>query len=379
MAARRPTALQQKAKAKAKAKTTKKKPSSMKSTSSSSSSSMKPSPNAAPAAQTRRTSSRKIWLGEQETEYSCGPASLKYALCVFGFSPREEELRKLAHTTWEGTHTTKLLSAARRFGLSARIKVFFHDEFDAAWGWLIGELQAGRVVILDVEGYAHYVVAVQELEGHVVIIDPEGATMNGSDYADIVLATPKKLRPWWLSGDEEGEPEAFRGISLEPGGVTGPRIPQAERPRLRFSAAAIRRFHQGRPWILDEYLIDVVDIANPPPGPGAPSAGAVVDAGVDAGVAAGIVAGIVGGTPPWPPGDAKPLGDVLRAMEDVATRVTFWHEARPAEMQMAWAHLEDLAVAADAMQLTIPDSEAARRRVAVDVAALLMAMLWAPD
>ncbi len=319
--------------------------------------SLAPSSRAAPAAVTRKTVTRKIWLGEQETDYSCGPASLKYALCVFGFSPREEELRKLARTTWEGTQTTKLLSAARRFGLSTRIKMFFHDEFAAAWEWLIGELKAGHVVILDVEGYAHYVVAVQELEGRVVIIDPEGATMNGTDYADVVVATAKKLRPWWLSGDEEGEPEAFRGISLSPGGVTGPRVPTAERPRLRFSAGAIRRFHQGRPWILDEYLIDVIDIA-----------AATTPQVLAEGAAAEL-----------PPGEHKPLGDVLRGLDDVATRVTFWHEARPAEVQMARAHLEDLATAADAMQLTIPDSEAARRRVAVDVAALLMAMLWAPD
>ena len=47
----------------------------------------------------------KIWLGEQERSYSCGAASLKYALCVLGFSPREEEIRRLAKTSWRGTQT----------------------------------------------------------------------------------------------------------------------------------------------------------------------------------------------------------------------------------------------------------------------------------
>ncbi len=298
----------------------------------------------------------KIWLGEQETSYSCGPASLKYALCVLGFSPREAQLRALARTTWQGTQTTKLLQAARRFGLQPELRVFFETGarptkkqamtatatasagFAAAWTWLKGEVAAGRPVILDVEGFAHYVVAVQDLDGDVVVIDPEGETMNGSGYADVVVCSPKKLKPWWLSGDEDGEPDAFRGISLTP-------TRTSDRPRLRFSAAALRRYRLGRPWVLDEYLVDVVDIAG----------------------------GCAGCT-----GDAVALGDVVRALEDAATRMAFWHESTAAEVQMARAHLEDIAVAADSMALMVPGGEVARQRVAVDVAALLTAMLWSP-
>lgn len=287
----------------------------------------------------------KIWLGEQETAYSCGPASLKYALCVLGFSPREEQLRALARTTWEGTQTTKLLQAARRFGLAPDLRVFFDGGpggFPAAWTWLQQELQDGACVILDVEGFAHYVVAVQDLDGDVVVIDPEGETMNGSDYADVVVCAPKRLKPWWLSGDEDGEPEAFRGISLRS-------TRQSGRPRLRFSAAALRRYRLGRPWVLDEYLVDVCDIADG-------CAGCDNDAG----------------------GAPVALGDVVRGLEDAATRMAFWHEATAAEVQMTWAHLEDIAVAADSMGLSVPSGPVARQRVAVDVAALLTAMLWSP-
>jgi hypothetical protein len=100
-------------------------------------------------------------------------------------------------------------------------------------------------------------------------------------------------------------------------------------------------FHTGRTWILDEYLIDVTDIG--------------------ASVAA-------------LEGDRRPLGDVIRelGLGWLAGRVAYWHDAPPAEIQMAKAHVEDLAVAAEAMALEVPMGEPARLRIAVDVAALLM-------
>ncbi len=292
----------------------------------------------------RRT---KVWLGEQETKYSCGPASLKYALTIMGYSPREEQLRRLARTTWRGTQTTRLINAAKRFGLKPRVRVFYEDDYTDAWAWLQGELRSGRLVILDVEGFAHYVVAVQNVAGRVVVIDPEGATMDGSDYAAIVLANARRLKPWWLSGDEEGEPDAFRGISLEKPAADLEQkrgVPQPTRSRLFFSEPAIKRYHEGRPWILDEYLVDVVDIADCARGQdGAPRA----------------------------------LGALVRELGEtwLVSRAAYWHEAKPAEIQMAKAHVEDIAVAAEAMDLMVPNGHEARTRVAADVASLLMAML----
>lgn len=300
-----------------------------------------------PRARRKPVVKKKVWLGEQETTYSCGPASLKYALCILGYSPREEQLRKLARTTWRGTQTTKLIAAAKRFGLKPRIHVFFEDQWDEARAWLDGELREGRLVILDVEGFEHYVVAVQSLGGRIVIIDPEGATMDGSDYADVVVANERRLRPWWLSGDEEGEPEAFRGISLEkPATDDEPKrgVPRPTRRRLFFSEDAIRRYQEGRRWVLDEYLVDVVD----------------------------IVEGLQGIE-----GPPRPLGPLVRELGEafVASRVAFWHEASAGEIQMTKAHVEDVAVAAEAMDLMVPSSAQATARVAVDVAALLTAML----
>lgn len=277
--------------------------------------------------------SEKIWLGEQERRYSCGAASLKYALCVLGFSPREDEIRRLANTTWRGTQTKTLVRAAQRFGVNAKVRHFLDDEWQEARKWLHGELAAERPVILDVDGFEHYVVAVQMLGNDVLVIDPEGGPMDGSAYARLVACGERRLKSWWLSGDEEGEPDAFRGISFE--------LPEG-RARLRFTPATVRRYNQGRHWILDEYLIDSVEIAK-----------AATDA----------------------PGEHVALGAMVRdvARDFVVTRVVHWHGAKPGEIQMVKAHVEDIALAAEAMELRVPSGGAIS--VVSDVSAILMAML----
>lgn len=290
---------------------------------------------------------RKVWLGEQETPFSCGPACLKYALCVMGFSARESQLRRLARTTWRGTQTRRLMSAARRFGVRPTLRVFVHDQWSEARCWLSRELGGGRPVILDVEGFNHYVVVVQALGAQVVIIDPEGPTKRGRGYARVVLAGERRLRSWWLSSEAEGEEASFRGISLAPPATRPPKaMPRPIAPRLIFSAAALRRTMLGRPWLLDEYLIDAVEIA----------------------ARAQRCAG-----------DLVPLGAVVRRLgaDWLVGRVATWYEARPAVIAMLKAHLEDIAVAAESMSLEVPRE--AGSSIAVDVATLLGLMLAAED
>ena len=286
----------------------------------------------------------KVWLGEQETPSSCGAASLKYALCLMGFSSRESQIRRLAHTTHRGTPTRPLMATARRFGLGPELRVFGEDAWRLARAWLRAELSAGHLLILNVEGFNHYVLAVRTLGRRVVIIDPEGATMRGRDYAQIVLAGEARLKAWWLSV-ERGK-GSFRGIALAP---PAPRPRGARRPtgpRLSLGAAALRRALGGRHWVLDEYLLDAVEIAT-----GARGC----------------------------PGASRPLARLVRGIGArwLVARVAYWHEARPAAIAMLKAHLEDIAVAAEAMGLQVPSGAVAR--VAVDVASILGRMLEAED
>ena len=89
--------------------------------------------------------------------------------------------------------------------------------------------------------------------------------------------------------------------------------------RLSQAIEAVKRDIAGRPWILDEYLVDVVDMAS----------------------------GTAGAE-----GETVPLSDMIRKVgrELVVERVAWWYEASPAEIQMIKAHVEDMAVAAEAMR-----------------------------
>ena len=283
--------------------------------------------------------SEKVWLGEQERKYSCGAASLKYALCVLGFSAREAQLRRLARTTWRGTSTRPLMAAARRFGLTPTPRHFLEDEWPEARDWLQRELSAGHPVILDVEGFAHYVAAVSTLKGQVVVLDPEGKRTDGSGYARLVVCADARLKAWWLSGEEDGELDAFRGLSLaQPHPTAG--------PRLAFSKEAIARYLNQRQWILDEYLVACAQIA-----------ASAKDAG----------------------GALRPLGGLVRQLGAswLCASVGRWHRATAGEVQMLKAHLEDLAIAAESMKLEVPSG--AEARVAADVASLLSMMVAADD
>jgi len=165
--------------------------------------------------------------------------------------------------------------------------------------------------------------------------------MDGEAYADVVLCADRRLKTWWLSGEEDGELDAFRGLSL---GLKKHSAPAG--PRLHFSEAAVGRYLQGRQWVLDEYLVDSVEIAT-----------AVKDAG----------------------GTARPLGTLMREIGAgwLVASVGRWHGAKPSELQMMKAHVEDMAIAAEAMRLLVPSQAATR--VAADMATLLSIMLAADD
>ena len=52
----------------------------------------------------------------QKTDASCGPASIKHALEIFGLKKSERTLQKLCKTTRNGTSTLNMISALKRLG-----------------------------------------------------------------------------------------------------------------------------------------------------------------------------------------------------------------------------------------------------------------------
>lgn len=67
-------------------------------------------------------------LTVQELSFSCGAAALRSILYYFNINTTEEEVREIAETTKKGTHTTKIIKAARFFGLKTKARYNMQEQ-----------------------------------------------------------------------------------------------------------------------------------------------------------------------------------------------------------------------------------------------------------
>lgn len=59
---------------------------------------------------------------EQELDYSCGPASIRMALAVFGIKKSEQSINRLSKLTKEGLFHIQMITTIRRLGLYCFVK-----------------------------------------------------------------------------------------------------------------------------------------------------------------------------------------------------------------------------------------------------------------
>lgn len=105
----------------------------------------------------------------QPNAWLCGPFALKHALLALGVSAEERHLAALAGTDQTGTDETELARAARHFGCTlgfVRLR-----EPEPARRDLVRFLAAGVPVLLCIEQWDHWVVAVHEDDGTFVVLD----------------------------------------------------------------------------------------------------------------------------------------------------------------------------------------------------------------
>jgi len=278
------------------------------------------------------------WLGEQETDSSCGGASLKYALCWLGYPRQESHVRKLARVTWWGTDRKNIPRVARTIGAIAEQRDFGRHEFEAAHLWLTRHLEKRHPVVIDVDDGSHYVCCVQNLDGRVVVIDPGGYEMDetwNDEYADVLMLSPSALKKRWAYKGSSGL--GFSGHAI---------MGQGRGHSPRFTEKAIKRYQSGCAWVLDEYLLDCVEIADRAKRVKGPTVSLATMLGE--------------------------LGD-----DCVVAMAAHWNGAGGGDVQVLQAHVRDLQLAAEAMDLKVP--EGARTQVAVEMTAILMEMLNSED
>lgn len=133
----------------------------------------------------------------QPDKYRCGPFAMKHALVMLGVFKHENEIAKIAGSNWwAGTTEIGLQLAARRF--KCNMKYLQSSNPDDARRALNEELKKGRPCIMSVNGWEHWVTAVNYSRGFYVVID--------SEYNSVITikTTSQLLKMWKYKDAREG-------------------------------------------------------------------------------------------------------------------------------------------------------------------------------
>jgi hypothetical protein len=140
---------------------------------------------------------------QQDKEYSCGAAALRYALTFLGKTVDEKDVRKASQTTFWGTDEDGIAKAARRYGCEAVMRNY--RRFPAAYRSLIRYVQNGQPCVLCVDHWMHWVAVAGANRNGVALFDPKSLEVAA-------LVKPEALRRRWahLEGESgESDPHFF--------------------------------------------------------------------------------------------------------------------------------------------------------------------------
>lgn len=149
----------------------------------------------------------------QKTEFYCGPASVQNALFVLGRKVSQDRLAAAGGTTEEhGTDEDGI----KRMALWAGCEL---DEFGTeadglAADWVYGSLTAGRPVVLCVDRWSHWVVAIGILGDRVVLFDPARYRHNTDRLGTFTLPMRKLLKRWRAAHRVARNQPAFYGVAI---------------------------------------------------------------------------------------------------------------------------------------------------------------------
>ena len=151
-------------------------------------------------------------MKRQKSPWSCGAAVVRNALRVFKCRVSENEIRGIAGTTKQfGTSEKGILSAIRAYGFKA---VEHHiDDKEEAWEWLHETLVEGKPVILCVENWEHWVVAIGSCGNTgIAVFDSSNFKVNLYENNTHVWDKKHLFHKWWnnrLSVDDEVESRLY--------------------------------------------------------------------------------------------------------------------------------------------------------------------------
>lgn len=144
----------------------------------------------------------------------CGPAALQNAHAALGSRWGQDFLADLAGTSDDvGTDEDGIMRAALATGLAVGPGAF--ETESEAWTWLGYALLKGRPVLLCVDRWDHWVVAVGLLGARVVLVDSSNVAYNRHRNGIVVLSRAKLMRRWYAGRRVRGrDGPAYYGIEV---------------------------------------------------------------------------------------------------------------------------------------------------------------------
>lgn len=151
-------------------------------------------------------------MKRQTKPWKCGPATVRNTLRAFGHKVSEDVLTGLCGTTVEGTDEQGIKAALRYYGY--RVEEFSSNSKENGWAWLHGSMSNGNFVILCIENWNHWCVAIGRCGDRVTIVDPSNSKYNVSELNTHVWSKEWLMYKWWNARKSVGADNRIYAISV---------------------------------------------------------------------------------------------------------------------------------------------------------------------
>lgn len=143
---------------------------------------------------------------KQETEFTCGPASIRNCLISLGYKHSERLIRKLTGSDRQaGTSDKKIRKALRALGF--KFKELYNKDQYAFKQRVIYNLKSGNKLIILTNHEDHWISVIDYYNKYLLVIDPEEKRIKKK-------LTPKELAKWCLNFNKRNKETYYYGLII---------------------------------------------------------------------------------------------------------------------------------------------------------------------